>query len=123
MFFADEAQSKVKLIDLGSAEDFDHLDIRRMRIDDNPKRMQHLNFVGTPQYMAPEAVRNKGSYLAMDVWSLGCILYQFYRGKLPFTGKSDYFIFNKSVEAMYKLWEIPEDIIPEKAKKLIDRCI
>ena len=47
MFYSDDG-SKIKLIDFGSCEDLDKPEIRKMNIDDNPKRGQHLNFVGTP---------------------------------------------------------------------------
>lgn len=58
MFYTDLSKEKVKLIDFGSAEDLEHPEIRLTHIDDNPKRAQHQNFVGTPEYMAPECVRN-----------------------------------------------------------------
>jgi serine/threonine protein kinase len=58
MFFTDDTRKSVKLIDFGSAEDLEHPEIRLTNIDDNPKRKQHLNFVGTPQYMSPECIRN-----------------------------------------------------------------
>ena len=74
-----------------------------MKIDNDPRRMSHLNFVGTSQYMAPECVRNKGSpTLASDIWSLGCILYQLETGLLPFRGASDYLVFRRSTESRYK---------------------
>jgi 3-phosphoinositide dependent protein kinase-1 len=75
MFYTVDDCSRVKLIDFGSAEDLSCPELRKLKIDDNYKRSQHLNFVGTPQYMAPECVRNKGSFKASDIWSLGCILY------------------------------------------------
>jgi serine/threonine protein kinase len=58
MFYTDKERTSIKLIDFGSAEDLDHPEIRLTPIDDNPKRKQHLHFVGTSQYMAPECVRN-----------------------------------------------------------------
>ena len=73
MFYTES--KRIKLIDFGSAEDLENQHIRLMDLDDNPKRKQHLNFVGTPQYMAPECVRNQGSYLASDIWSLGVMLH------------------------------------------------
>lgn len=45
----------VKLIDFGSSLIIGDPEIY---IDDNPKRKQHQNFVGTPQYMAPECAHN-----------------------------------------------------------------
>ncbi|CDW71361.1 agc pdk1 protein kinase [Stylonychia lemnae] len=122
MFYTNN-QSHVKLIDFGSAEDIQNSQIRAMRIDDNPKRHQHLNFVGTPQYMSPECIRNQGSFLASDIWSLGCILYQFYLGLLPFRGKSDYLIFVQSTVAKYRLEEYPDILIPQEAKDLIQKLL
>lgn len=76
MFWADNEYSRIKLIDLGSAEDLNRRELRTMEIDADPRRMTHVNFVGTAQYMAPECVRNKKDpQLSNDIWSLGCLLY------------------------------------------------
>ena len=40
--------------------------------------------VGTPAYMAPEILENKGYSLEVDIWSLGVIMYYLIIGKLPF---------------------------------------
>ena len=121
--FLSEDHKSVILIDFGSAEDLDRPDIRKMKIDNDPRRMSHLNFVGTSQYMAPECVRNKGEpSLSSDIWSLGCMLYQLETGLLPFRGASDYLIFRRSTEARYKTDFHPE-ILTDKAKSLIIKCL
>jgi serine/threonine protein kinase len=115
------ADGSVKLIDFGSAEDLEKPEVRLTHIDDNPKKKQHLNFVGTPQYMAPECVRNQGSYLASDIWSLGAILHQLYLGVLPFRGGSDYLVFKRSVECDFNipLSAYADSLLPADAKALI----
>ena len=124
MFFSDEKLDAIKLIDLGSGDDLSNPSIRKTFIDDHIKRNQHVNFVGTSQYMAPECVHNKPTTKASDIWSLGCILYQLYIGLPPFRGASDYLIFKLSLEAEFlKLEEYPESILPTEAKKLIKSMI
>ena len=121
MFYTGLNKEKVKLIDFGSAEDLEHPEIRLTHIDANPKRAQHQHFVGTPQYMAPECVRNLGLYKASDIWSLGVILHQFYTGLHPFSGGSDYLIFKQSVEATFckPLEFFPVSVLPTDARILI----
>ena len=39
-----------------------------------------LRAVGTPQYAAPEMLRNEKHGEPADVWSFGCTLYEMYAG-------------------------------------------
>lgn len=47
-----------------------------------------FTLVGSPDYMAPEvlAQEDAGYGLAVDYWSLGCILFECLAGYPPFTG-------------------------------------
>lgn len=44
------------------------------------------SIVGSPDYMAPEVLREKPYTYAVDYWSLGCILFEFLAGFPPFSG-------------------------------------
>jgi len=107
------------LIDFGSSDDLTQPELRQTKIDDDPKRLTHVNFVGTSQYMAPECVRNKPVGLEADIWSLGCIFYQFITGMCPFRGASDYLIFRRSTEAKVNLLLLP----CEQSRDLVSKCL
>ncbi|KAG9071373.1 Serine/threonine-protein kinase plk2 [Linnemannia hyalina] len=60
----------IKLGDLGFAEDVEKFDYWRK--------------LGTAGYMVPEVVEENGYHsFALDIWSLGCVLYKMAEGELP----------------------------------------
>ena len=76
---------------------------------------------GTPNYIAPEILLNKGHSFEVDVWSIGVILYTMLVGTPPFE--------TKDVKETYKKirhndYEFPEDLnISVKAKSLVKRIL
>jgi serine/threonine protein kinase len=42
---------------------------------------------GTPEYIAPEILKNEGHNKNIDWWSFGILLYEMYVGETPFHGK------------------------------------
>ena len=57
------------------------------------------SFTGTPQYMAPEVIKNRPTRgTCSDMWSLGIMIYQLHTGSLPFNGDSAYLTFQSVLE-------------------------
>ncbi|CRG96267.1 serine/threonine protein kinase, putative [Plasmodium gallinaceum] len=59
------------------------------------KKKKFENYVGTPNFMPPEALTNKCSGKARDFWSLGCAIYQLVVCTVPFNASTEWFIYNK----------------------------
>jgi cGMP-dependent protein kinase len=80
----------VKLVDFGFA-----------------KRLEHgrktWTFCGTPEYVAPEVILNRGHDISADYWSLGVLMFELLTGTPPFTGADPmktYNIILKGIDAI-----------------------
>jgi eukaryotic-like serine/threonine-protein kinase len=76
----DPVSQTARLLDFGIARDAD---------DDPAQRLTRAGFfVGTLQYVAPEALSGELVHETADVYSLATIAYHLLTGRLPFPGKS-----------------------------------
>jgi tRNA A-37 threonylcarbamoyl transferase component Bud32/tetratricopeptide (TPR) repeat protein len=74
VFLVDGELARAKLIDFGTA---------RETAGARPLTASGM-LVGTPFYMAPEQVKGGALGAAVDVWALGCVLYECLTGRSPF---------------------------------------
>ena len=90
------ATGHLKVIDFGTAKLLRHpikLNADTEADNKGARRGKFKEFVGTPEYMSPEAIDNKDTDYRADLWSLGCFLVQMLAGMPPFKGGSDYLTF------------------------------
>ena len=57
---------------------------------------------GTPEYMAPEIILNKGHTKPVDWWSLGVLLYEMIVGVDPFNDNDPMMVYTKIIEGKYR---------------------
>ncbi|XP_064823694.1 cGMP-dependent protein kinase 1-like isoform X3 [Oncorhynchus masou masou] len=66
-------------------------------------------FCGTPDYMAPEIILNKGHSVSADLWSLGVFVFELLSGSLPFCGPDPMKTFTATIRGI-DLVEFPKTI-------------
>lgn len=82
---------------------------------------RNYSLVGTEEYVPPEILQRKDVSYATDLWSLGIILYQFFYGRTPFKGATEYISFENIVKKEVQFPENPQ-ATPE-LKDLIKRLL
>ncbi|XP_037902442.1 cGMP-dependent protein kinase, isozyme 2 forms cD4/T1/T3A/T3B isoform X4 [Hermetia illucens] len=91
-----DVQGYVKLVDFGFAK----------KLQSGRKTW---TFCGTPEYVAPEVILNRGHDISADYWSLGVLMFELLTGTPPFTGSDPmrtYNIILKGIDAI----EFPRNI-------------
>ena len=109
ILLGNQKRTVVKLTDFGFVREFD------------PQRRLLLYTVcGTPAYMAPEIVKNERySGFAVDIWSLGVILYTMLYGIMPFDEGDDFKMKCKILNEEPRF----KETIPEPAIALLKRML
>ncbi|KAK6458358.1 response regulator receiver [Scheffersomyces xylosifermentans] len=93
----------------------------------NEKETEFKNFVGTPDYLAPETIEGVGQGESSDWWSLGCILFEFLYGYPPFHANSPDEVFKNILNGSIDWPELSEEedqkFCPPEAKDLIKKLL
>lgn len=75
--------------------------------------------VGTQNYVAPEVLLTQESDTRADLWSLGCILYELFAGKPPFSSWDEETTYQKILWGEFEFGEQFPEIAKDLCTKLI----
>jgi serine/threonine-protein kinase len=111
----DGQKDVVKIVDFGIARDVTH-----------KKRLTQAGMVlGTPEYMSPEQATGQPTDHRVDMYALGCILYEMLTGDVPYKGETatktlTMHVFEKPVPPSQKR---PDLRIPASLEQVVMRTI
>jgi len=111
------ASGLAKLADFGTAKDLANPHIKGAGTTSFKKVLE--DNVGTPNFMAPEVIRNKCSDFRSDTWSLGCTIFQVLTGMPPFAGGDLSQVYKRALKARLVF---PPGINPD-AHDMISRMV
>ncbi|OMJ77727.1 hypothetical protein SteCoe_22631 [Stentor coeruleus] len=101
ILFKAENKSSIRLIDFGSACE---------------KTNKIFTYIQSRFYRAPEVIIDAGYNEKIDIWSLGCILFELYKGVPIFQGMNEHDQLCKIVEI---IGDIPEAIVQNSKRRTI----
>ncbi|CAI5683705.1 cGMP-dependent protein kinase 2 [Oreochromis niloticus] len=99
-----DVKGYIKLVDFGFAKEL-------------VRGEKTYSFVGTPEYMAPEIIKNQGHDFAVDFWSLGILIFELLAGSPPFSSSEPQKIYAKILDGEIRY----APYMSEAAKSIISK--
>ena len=109
----------IKLCDFGSCRDFFNPSITGSGTP-SQRGPAFEHYVGTPNFLSPEAITNTENDCISDIWSLGCTFYQILCGIPPFVAGSEYLIY---IRIRARDIQLPTRGLSKSAASLIDSIL
>ncbi|PSN60029.1 Pkinase-domain-containing protein [Corynespora cassiicola Philippines] len=100
-----DAEGHLKLVDFGFAKKVEN--------------RETYTLCGTPEYLAPEVIRNTGHGTAVDWWAFGILVYEFLVGQPPFWDQNPMKIYEQIVEGRVRF---PSAMSPEARDLISGLC-
>jgi serine/threonine-protein kinase len=114
----DDNKDFVKVLDFGIAKISDR--------DSEGKRLTKTGMIfGTPEYMSPEQAIGKSLDHRVDVYALGCIMFEMFTGRVPFSGDTFMAVLTQHMFEPVPRIEIvnPQTDVPESVRAVVYKAM